>query len=384
MITTSINLSFGTSLFSTLRALTFTALPNIILTYFQTVDGAETQILMSEEQKAMKIYSIAGDYFIKKSRKDFPQTLLQHPHIFTKYMGIKYGDIQQNPFKNSALVELAVFHNNEALNSILDYCNFKMNTEITKQVLSYKDINGVNLLGHAIRNRIAMGNKLSNRIIDIYIDNLDKNDLLKNLDEFVLTLPTKQFKKILSKVGAQSMKDFLESKTIDQSRIDEVLAQNYHSPEVLIPKKIKEDKTSDMYQHTTVTKGSSKNPDDIKKLISQGFHVQITQTMYQQIHDSEDGESFLKNRQNIYLTPVGTANGIIATQKTLDVLTKNGAHEEVKEFLKCFDTKSASQELTENLERNKKLLAKKLEKPSPEPNAPSATKTNKQKSQHEL
>jgi len=337
----------------------------------------------SESQKAHRIYSITFNSIIENQRP-FPKELEKNPHIFTKYIGIKYGSDSENPFHNSVLTEMAVFHHNEALNKILDKCNFKTHPQITIETLSHKDINGVNLLGHAIRNRIAMGNKLSNRIIDIYIDNLDKNDLLKNLNEFVLTLPTKQFKKILSKVGAQSMKDFLESKTIDQSRIDEVLAQNYHSPEVLIPKKIKGDETSDMYQHSTVTKGSSKNPDDIKKLILQGFHVQITKKMYQQIRDGEDGENFLKNRQNIYLTPVGTVNGIIATQKTLDVLTKNGDPEEVKEFLKCFYTKSASQELTENLEKNKKFLAKKLEKPSPEPNAPSATKTHKQKSQSEL
>jgi hypothetical protein len=96
--------------------------------------------------------------------------------IFTKFVGAEFsdGNPDRNQFKNNILIESVAFQNLRLLNNILDNCDFKSNKELTKNTLSYRDINGLNFLNHVFRNRGAIGNSLSNKIIDIYVENLDK------------------------------------------------------------------------------------------------------------------------------------------------------------------------------------------------------------------
>jgi hypothetical protein len=130
--------------------------------------------------------------------------------IFTKFVGAEFsdGNPDRNQFKNNILIESVAFQNLRLLNNILDNCDFKSNKELTKNTLSYRDINGLNFLNHVFRNRGAIGNSLSNKIIDIYVENLDKKTLLESLDNFVLTLPPEQFKKIADKVGVENLQKF--------------------------------------------------------------------------------------------------------------------------------------------------------------------------------
>ena len=264
--------------------------------------------------------------------------------IFTKFVGAEFsdGNPDRNQFKNNILIESVAFQNLRLLNNILDNCDFKSNKELTKNTLSYRDINGLNFLNHVFRNRGAIGNSLSNKIIDIYVENLDKKTLLESLDNFVLTLPPEQFKKIADKVGVENLQKF--NHKINAKKIKKTISK-YHSPDILFKKNYQG------YEKTTLLMNSfESNPLVLKELIKRGYGVQITPEIEEEF--KKIGFS-IKGKSGVYVTSGNTFSG-----KLPDTQTYNMLSDEIKtEMLKHYENETVLSNFLKNLKANQKHLA---------------------------
>ena len=267
---------------------------------------------------------------------------------FLKRFGMEYKDQSakiSNPFQNSPLIEYVAQHDLN-LYKILDNCDFKSNPQITKNALTYQDANGLNFLNHATRNRGALGNKLTAKIVDIYVDNLDKETLLKSLDKFVLTLPPEQFKKIADKIGIENLQKISE-KGIAKKTIKSEISK-YHSPDIFPRMANKEYPDLDGYHQTTIIRQST-NPQEVKSLIGNGLSVQIDEETRAQMFKSSE-----KIPSNVYVNKGASLSGVVATKATFNKLTED----QKINFKATFDiTQTVLENSLKNLENNRKFLA---------------------------
>jgi hypothetical protein len=269
---------------------------------------------------------------------------------FTEMVGEEIIDPRDH-FKNNILITAAVFHQNKMLNNILDNCDFSSDPQIAEKVLTYKDANGLNLLQHACRNSIAMGDKLVERIIDIYTKNLNKEILFKSIDKFILTLPENHLKKIVKVLGIETLKSILDQK-FDENEIKNTISQ-YHSPNVL-------KKTKGMgYEKTTVANNvvmdefydNQDNIEQLKKSIKFGYGMQITSVVVEKLE--KIGFS-IAEFPNVYVT-AGSHNGRLADTFTISKFNENS----LKSARVRFTETSALKSFEKNLKSNMEFLLKK-------------------------
>ena len=274
------------------------------------------------------------------------------PIDYTKLVGVEKIPTEvgkKDVFRNSILTELAVFHNRN-LAIVLDKCDFKSNPELTKYILSYQEANGLNFLNIATRNRVALGDQLTAKIINIYSDNLDKDTLLKSLDKFVLTLPSDQFKKIVDKVGGLEVLNKFYKEKFTKSEIKEVISV-FHSPNIFprFQNKGSHDLDYDGYDRSTVVE-KIKDPERAYDLIQGGNPFQVNGKLMQDLISNQlmtDDE--IKKHPAIFLSINNSFSGLLAGPKV------NGDVESI--LHEQFDTSQTSlQNFVNNLQENKKFL----------------------------
>ena len=286
---------------------------------------------------------------------------------FTKLVGIEFVDqvyTTKNSFKNNILISAVAFHQLKALNNILDNCDFKSDKQLTNDILSYRDRSGLNLLNHVCGNRGTIGDNLSNKIIDIYVENLDKKTLLESLDKFVLTLPPEQFKKIADKVGIENLQKI--GTNITKQDIKRKIS-TYHSPNIFLKKNGKG------YEQNTLMNKIESHPLALKTMIEMGYGVQITPEIASKFDQIEFA---ITGKPGVYTTTGDTFSGKlpdIYTYKALSYANK-------KEMLKYYEPKTVLSNFLENSKANKKYLAQQKNsfsatrmeagKPSPAPSSP--------------
>ncbi len=381
-----------------LNAMTLLSLGAIFkLTESKKINTPSLEISESDKIESYKTLMQISQYFDDQKKGniyDFsklgfdPIKLLEK--LGTPYNNGSEGNTRKdtNIFKNNPLIEYAVFHNLD-LYKILDNCDFKSSPEITRKALTYKDINGLNLINHASRNRVALGDKLTARIVDIYVDNLDKESLIKSLDKFVLTLPPEQFQKIANKVGIENLQKII-GKKFNKKIINSEISK-YHSPDIFptLPDPSRDD--LDGYDKATIVKGSTQDPLEIMRQVKAGNSVQISRNMMQEIEkNSKIKEELSLNsiRDKIYISQSSFYNGILATKHTFSKLSER----DKQSFQEEFDiSQSACENFLKNLKANQEYLASKLnpfsasrakgKKPSSDPSSP---EVSKQKSEQEL
>jgi len=280
---------------------------------------------------------------------------------YTKLLGIEKIPTDADKvdiFRNSILTELAVFHNRN-LAIILDKCDFKSNPELTKYILSYQEANGLNFLNIATRNRIAIGNQLTAKVLDIYVDNLDKETLLKSLDKFVLTLPPEQLKKIIDKVGGKELLEKMDKEKLKKSEIKEAISV-FHSPNIFprLKNKGQTEFEFDGYDRSTVVERIS-DSQRAYELISRGNLFQVNEKLMKELISKQGmTEDQIKKHPAIFLSLKNDFTGLLAGKKT------NG---EIDSFLYGkFDTsETALENFTKNLHENKKFLERAMERRLP-------------------
>lgn len=339
------------------------------------------EIADKDQHISYNFFNQINDYLDKiKEGEDYNFNKLGiNPINFVKQFGTPFKDpkIQNhNPFRNSPFIEYAVFHNLN-LDKILDFCDFKSNPQITKDALTYKDVNGLNLINHAMRNRVALGNKLTAKIVDIYVENLDKKTILESLDKFVLTLPPEQFKKIVDKVGAEDLQKIIERK--NKGKINERIIRQeiskYHSPDIFPSLSDSTFSDLDGYNLATIVKGSTQNPSKILSFVKDGNTVQIGKAMMLEIDQNPQiKEQLLSlNHNNIFISESSFHNGILATKSTLKRLSA----EEKESFKEEFDiSQTALENFIKNLKVNREYL--KQNKPSTTTLSPQSPQKNPQ------
>jgi hypothetical protein len=312
-------------------------------------------------------------------RKTLKQLKLNNKLRFTELVGVELDD-SNNPFKNNILIQFVVFHKLKILEGILDNCDFKSDRQLTAKTLSYRDDTGLNLLNHACRNRGAVGNNLSDKIIDVYVNNLDKETLLKSLDKFVLTLPPEQFKKIADKVGVESLQEIFKTKKdrkINKKEIREAISA-YHSPDILVRK------NGVGYEGKTLMNKIESDPSLLIAMINMGYGVQITPKIKEQFKKIKPD---IEESPNIYFTSGDTYSG-----KLPDINTFRKLDNEAKQnFLKHVEPETVSSNFLKNLKANQKYLydkqnpfsASRAKDKEPSSN-PSSPEVSKQESKQEL
>ena len=303
----------------------------------------------SDDQQKGKIYDFSELNF--------------NPVDLLKQLGTQYNNGSEdktrkdtNFFKNSPLIEYAVFHVLD-LYKILDYCDFKSNPQITKNSLIHQDVNGLNFINHAMRNRVALGNKLTAKIVDIYVDNLDDKTLLKSLDKFVLTLPPEQFKKIADKVGIKNLQKIIRKKELNEKIIRQEISK-YHSPEIFRSFSSFLHEDLDGYDKSTVAKKLN-TPLEVLNSVKDGNSVQIGKIMMSEIISKhEEIRKKLISQPNskkiMFINEASFVDGILATRETFEALKTK---EDKIVFKEMFDTsKTAVEDFVENLKANRKYL----------------------------
>lgn len=250
----------------------------------------------------------------------FPRTSSNNiPEIeYTKLVGVEKklpvgGRV--DIFRNSILTELVAFHNRN-LFTVLEKCDFKSSPELTKYILSYQEANGLNLLNIAIRNRIAIGNQIMEKVVDTYVDNLDKKILLKSLDKFVLTLPPDQLRKIIDKVGGEELLEKFGKEKLKKSEIKKVISV-FHSPNIFprLKNKGQTEFEFDGYDRSTVV-NMVHDSEKAYDLIKNGNLFQVNDKLMKELI-SEMGmtEDEIKKHPYIYLSIKNDFSGLLAGRK---------------------------------------------------------------------
>jgi len=287
---------------------------------------------------------------------------------FTFFAGVelKYQD-KANQFKNNMLIELAVFHNLKTLSAVLDNCDFKSYPDIAEQTLTYTDINQKNLLNHACRARGVIGDNLTKKIVDIYVDNLDKETLLSVVDKYIFTLPEEQFLKIANKIGHENLAKIFESKLSAKEIKAEI--SKYHSPDLLMKKDgagfekntlvdyvILENKPELIHamnegQNIQISQETVYDTSDLVNFIKQGYGIQINK----QIADEMEQHEFsITKKPNVYrTTDDSTLFGMIADKHTLKTLPKDLG----KEIFDGFKDETTLKNFLNNLKYCKKYIS---------------------------
>lgn len=271
---------------------------------------------------------------------------------YTKLVGVEKIPTEVGKvdiFRNSILTELAVFHNRNLV-IILDKCDFKSNPELTKYILSYQEANGLNLLNIAIRNRIAIGNQIIEKVVDSYVDNLDKETLLKSLDKFVLTLPPEQLKKIIDKVGGAELLEKFGKEKLKKSEIKEAISV-FHSPNIFprLKNKGQTEFEFDGYDRSTVVERIL-DSQRAYELINRGNLFQVNEKLMKELISKQGmSEDQIKKHPAVFLSLKNDFTGLLAGKKT------NG---EIDSFLYGkFDTsETALENFIKNLRNNRKFL----------------------------
>ncbi len=370
--------SFSPSITTLLKAVSLTALRFAFMPK-QEIEALSFDSDQQEKFNAAMLYSrilASPKIDLLKMRRSTP--FLTSKLKFTKLVGIEFVDqvyTTNNSFKNNILISAVAFHQLKALNNILDNCDFKSDKHLTKDILSYRDSSGLNLLNHVCGNRGAIGNNLSNRIIDIYVENLDKKTLLESLDKFVLTLPPEQFKKIADKVGIENLQKI--GTNITKKDIKKKIS-TYHSPNIFFKK------NGNGYEQKTLMNSIETNPLSLKAMIQMGYGVQITP----EIEEKFKKIGFAtKEKSNVYITTGDTFSGKLPDINTYKILSD----ENKKKMLEYYENETALGDFSKNLKANKEYLAQQKtsfsarrvgdKEPSPTTSSP---KVSSKKSKKEL
>ena len=184
MLTVAGTASFSPIITTLLKAVSLTALGFAFMPK-QEIEALSFDSDQQEKFNAAILYSrilASPEIDLVKMRRSTP--FLTSKLKFTKLVGIEFVDqvyTTNNSFKNNILISAVAFHQLKAINNILDNCDFKSDKQLTNDILSYLDRSGLNLLNHVCGNRGTIGDNLSNKIIDIYVENLDKKTLLESL-----------------------------------------------------------------------------------------------------------------------------------------------------------------------------------------------------------
>jgi hypothetical protein len=266
------------------------------------------------------------------------------PEQFIWLAGIEYGGANRpNSFKNNILIEFAVFHHLDALNEILKNCDFKKYPSLARQTLTYKDVNQKNLLNHVCSARGVIGDILTTKIVDIYVDSLDKDTLLTAVDKFIFTLPEEQFLKIANKIGFENLAKISENKLSAKEIKKEISI--YHPPQTLMKKN-----GYGFKKNVLVVQKIISDPDELISLIEKGFGMQITQEM----SDKLKKRGFLVDeRQNVFITTGDTLMGIVADRHTFQAMSQD----DKIEMSNTYTNQTIFRNLLKNLRNNIKHIS---------------------------
>lgn len=338
------------------------------------IKSPDQKIKISELDK-LEAFNIANYVEARSDNFAFTELQQQIGHAFSKkeltfFAGVelKYQD-KPNLFKNNMLIEFAVYHHLTALNNILDNCDFKSHPDITQQTLTYTDINQKNLLNHACRARGVIGNKTTKKIVDIYVDNLDKETLLSSIDKYIFTLPEEQFLKIANKIGYDNLIKIFENRLSSEEIKSEIA--KYHSPDLLmkiggegfekntlVDYVILENKPELIHalnegQDIQFSQETVYDTSDLINFIKQGYGIQVNK----QIADEMKQHEFsITEKSNVYkTTDDSTLFGMIADKHTLKTLPKDLG----KQIFKEFKDETVIENFLHNLEFCKKYISKK-------------------------
>ena len=269
--------------------------------------------------------------FVNKNRGEFDAKKFKaesgldiSPKQFTWLAGIEFEHQDQpNLFKNNILTYYTLFHHLKTLSGILDNCDFKKYPDIAEETLTHRDINKKNLLNHVCRSRGVIGDNLTKKIVDIYVDSLDKKALLSAVDKFIFTLPEEQFLKIANKIGRENLTKNFSGKLSSKKIKAEI--SKYHSPHLLMKK------SGDGYEkNTLLIQQIISDPLELIEKIKAGFGVQISQEIAEKMQ-SQHGFS-IADRPNVYITSGDTLFGIIADKHTYKTLSAQDQQKASKIF----------------------------------------------------